>query len=72
VGTARPSRLKQAVSPDDQFWVSATKVEALFGLGRRAEADRLRAAIIAADPPPTSWMVQTMDEQLAKLEQLLQ
>jgi len=55
--------------PDETFWINASMVEALAGSGRKAEADALRASIV-----PTareSWMVETMDGQLQKLDALL-
>jgi hypothetical protein len=55
---------------EDTFWVNATKVEALVGLGRTAESDVLKQQIGAKQPPPASWMIDTMNEQLAKLASL--
>jgi ElaB/YqjD/DUF883 family membrane-anchored ribosome-binding protein len=34
--------LAGTLAPADQFWANATKVEALLGLGRQAEAETLR------------------------------
>ena len=55
---------------DDTFWVNATKVEALLGLGRTGESDVLKQQISAKQPPPAKWMIDTMNEQLAKLASL--
>jgi len=70
---------------DDPFWVNATKVEALVGLGRKSESDALRRALASNNPPPAAksndsisdmirppaaWMIETMDDQLRKLEAL--
>jgi len=52
---------------DDKFWISATKVEALFGLGLKSEADDLKSRIVTAG----DWKERTLTEQLAKLEKLL-
>jgi hypothetical protein len=52
------------------FWLLATKVEALLGAGRKAEAEALEASIAAYVPPPHQWMLDTMRAQLATLEQL--
>jgi MAP3K TRAFs-binding domain len=57
------------LTEDQQFWVNATKVEALLGLGRKAESDALRLAI-TRNPSLENWMVATMDGQLARLEAL--
>ena len=54
----------------EQFWVGATKVEALMGLGRTAEAEALRQQLLVADPTPEQWMVDTMNDQLGKLAAL--
>jgi hypothetical protein len=55
------------LSADDKFWINATKVEALAGLGRQAEASALRE-MISADA--AAWMLESMATQLAKLEAL--
>jgi hypothetical protein len=71
---------------DDLFWVGATKVEALLGLGRKADSDELKQLILTSPPPtsnpavdaeykrayvpPAAWMIATMNEQLAKLAAL--
>ena len=43
---------------------------ALLGLGRTAESDVLKQQISAQQPPPAQWMIDTMNEQLAKLASL--
>jgi len=52
---------------DDPFWAKATKVEALVGLGRIAEADALKQAMLNANPKPEQWMIDSMEDQLGKL-----
>jgi len=52
---------------DDTFWVNATKVEAFIGLGQAAEADTLRKQLAESQPPPAAWMIDAMNDQLAKL-----
>jgi len=42
----------------------------LFGLGRTAEADALKQQIVNADPTPEQWMIDSMNDQLAKLAAL--
>jgi hypothetical protein len=56
-----------STKPDDRFWASASKVEAFVGMGRGAEADALKAALLATQPAPAQWMMDTMNEQLGKL-----
>jgi hypothetical protein len=55
---------------DETFWVSATQVEALLGLARTAESEALKQQILAKPPPPAPWMINSMNEQLAKLATL--
>jgi hypothetical protein len=55
---------------EDTFWINATKVEALLGLGRQAESDALKQQITTSQPPPKQWMIDTMNEQLEKLARL--
>ena len=59
--------LKDTRSAADAFWVNATKVEALVGLGRLAEATALRETISkGAD----QWMIDSMAAQLNALSAL--
>jgi len=55
---------------EDTFWANATKVEALLGLARTAESDALKQQIIAKQPPPPRWMIDSMNDQLVKLAAL--
>ena len=55
------------MSADDKFWINATKVEALAGLGRNAEATALRETISAG---VDQWMLDAMTGQLSALEAL--
>lgn len=56
------------VDPAGHFWLSATLVEAYTGLGRASEAAALEAE--AETSAPESWMVETLNGQLAALERL--
>ncbi len=56
---------------DDQFWVRATKVEALTGLSRLEDAKALQAEILAQDPPPKGWMIESLEFQLKALVGLM-
>jgi hypothetical protein len=70
-----------AVSPNDLFWIGATKVEAVFGLGRRDEAKTLKAEIVekererlitaGRDGDAVKWMEASLDDQLKDLGALL-
>jgi hypothetical protein len=54
-----------------EYWVRATRVEALFGQDRRNEADQAFAEAKAMQPPPKPWMIDSTTEQLGKLEAML-
>ncbi|MEH2611570.1 TRAFs-binding domain-containing protein [Bradyrhizobium sp. AZCC 1693] len=59
---------------DEPFWIGATKVEALFGLGRRDEADLLKVQIFAKERErlgTASWNEASLNDQLKKLGELL-
>jgi hypothetical protein len=72
-------------SSDEPFWIGATKVEALLGLGRQDEAMKLKSEVVArererlkkaggdgataSDEP--SWKEDSLSGQLEKLEKLL-
>ena len=68
-------------NPDEPFWIGATKVEALFGLGRRDEAETLKEEIVekerqrlirlAAMVTPSKWKEASLNDQLKKLGELL-
>ena len=69
------------VSPDELFWIGATKVEAVFGLGRRDEAETLKAEIVekerqrlikaGRDGNAVKWMEASLNDQLKELGELL-
>ncbi|MCL4846887.1 MAG: DUF4071 domain-containing protein [Acidobacteria bacterium] len=61
----------EASKAEQEYWVRATIVEALFGLGRTAEADAAFDAARAMEPPPATWMIGSTDEQLKRLGALL-
>lgn len=46
----------------------ATKAEAAFGLDRRDEAKQFLEEV---NPPPQPWMIKSMEDQLAKLGELI-
>jgi hypothetical protein len=54
---------------EETFWVQASLVEALAGSGQKDEATKLREELAKSAPAP--WMLETMNDQLAKLEGLL-
>jgi hypothetical protein len=55
--------------PHETFWVTASLLEALAGSGQMEEATRLREDLTRT--APEAWMVDTMTDQLQKLEGLL-
>jgi len=57
------------VDPDETFWVQASLAEALAGSGQHDEAEKLREELAKTAPAP--WMMESMTEQLRKLEDLL-
>jgi len=57
------------VDADETFWVQASLAEALEGSGRKDEAAKLREELARTAPAP--WMVETMNDQLGKLDELL-
>jgi hypothetical protein len=69
------------VGSDELFWIGATKVEALFGLGRRDEAALLKTEVVGkerqrltkagGDGSAANWMADSLNEQLKKLGALL-
>ena len=56
---------------EQEYWVRATMVEALYGLGRPDEAAAAFEAAKQMDPAPEKWMVDSTKEQLDKLQVLL-
>jgi hypothetical protein len=50
---------------DARFWIHATKVEALYGMGRQAESDDLRKSL-----GPDDWKTKSLDDQVAALKAL--
>jgi hypothetical protein len=52
----------ETLPPDARFWITATKVEALLGLGRQTESADLRKTLA-----PDDWKTETLDAQLAAL-----
>jgi tetratricopeptide (TPR) repeat protein len=57
------------VDADETFWVQASLAEALEGSGQKDEAAKLREEL--AKTAPAEWMVETMNDQLGKLEGLI-
>src|SRR6267142_2197496 len=70
---------------DEPFWIGATKVEALFGLGRQDEAMQLRSEVVtrererlrkargdsATANDEVGWKEDSLTSQLEKLKKLL-
>jgi MAP3K TRAFs-binding domain len=68
---------QQQPNSDELFWIGATKAEALFGLGRKAEADALKVDIVANERKrlgggdQAKWKEESLVGQLNKLAKLL-
>jgi tetratricopeptide (TPR) repeat protein len=83
--SARRSNPDPGVDSDDDFWIGATKVEALFGLGRKDEAAKLKTKVIESErerlkqklgpgekaTKEADWKERSLNEQLDKLNKLL-
>ncbi len=54
---------------EEMFWLRATLVEALLGTGEAAKAAALKETAVAE--APESWMPDSMNEQIEKLEPLI-
>jgi len=54
---------------ENTFWVYATLIEAYVGSGNRSGADDAKKKALELNPEP--WMVDSMNDQLVKLEKLL-
>lgn len=59
----------EGLSGDDRFWMNASKVEALRGLGRNDDADTLRQQMIAG-LDKDDWRIKSMSDQLQALAAL--
>ncbi|MBP0445853.1 DUF4071 domain-containing protein [Roseomonas sp. SSH11] len=59
----------QARAREQEFWLLATKAEGYFGLGD-LEASKAASAEAAALRPPR-WQLETLDNQIARLKELL-
>jgi len=57
------------VDLEQQFWLRATLIEALFGIGDSAGAESKKKQ--AVDEAPESWMPGSLEEQLEKLRKIL-
>jgi hypothetical protein len=59
----------EGLKDDDRFWIEATKVEALWGLGQTAESDALRERIMGAYAKG-DWREESLNQQLEALKAL--
>jgi hypothetical protein len=57
---------------EQEYWVRATIVEALLGLGQTKEAYAAFEAAKVMRPPPEKWMVETTELRLVQLRRLLE
>lgn len=56
---------------EQEYWIRATKVEALAGLGRLDESAAAFDEAKAMTPPPEPWMIDSTKDQLKTLRDLL-
>jgi hypothetical protein len=56
---------------EQEYWIRATKVEALVGLGRFDESAAAFEEAKAMTPPPEAWMIDSTNGQLKTLRNLL-
>jgi len=82
---AAPGSGEPAAGSDEPFWIGATKVEALFGLGRQDEAIKLKSEVVARERErlrkaggnsatandEVGWKEDSLTSQLEKLKKLL-
>ena len=64
-----PGSGQNARALEQEFWLLATTAEGRFGLGDIAGFEAARAEAAALNPP--AWMLDTLDSQIARLEDLL-
>jgi len=82
---AAPGSGEPVAGSDEPFWIGATKVEALFGLGRQDEAIKLKSEVVARERErlrkaggdratandEVGWKEDSLTSQLEKLGKLL-
>src|SRR5262249_55502140 len=80
-----PKQPDPGLGTDEPFWIGATKVEALFGLGRTGEAKLLQAEVVAKErarladtlgeggsvSKEADWKESSLNTQLKRLGDLL-
>lgn len=57
------------IDNEQQFWVQATLMEALIGIGEEQKAEEVKKRMI--ESKPEGWMIETMDQQIDKLKKML-
>jgi hypothetical protein len=69
---------QQQTDSDEPFWIGATKVEALFGLGQKVEAEKLKFDIVEKERKrlgggnnQAQWKEASLASQLDKLAKLV-
>ncbi|MEJ7768782.1 MAG: tetratricopeptide repeat-containing protein [Chitinophagaceae bacterium] len=55
---------------EGKFWILANKAEAYFGLGEMEDYVRAHEQAVAIEHDP--WMIESLDQQIAKLAKILQ
>jgi hypothetical protein len=57
------------IDNEQQFWVQATLMEALIGIGEEQKAEEVKKSMMESNPE--GWMIETMDQQIDKLKKML-
>jgi hypothetical protein len=60
---------KDIIDKAEAYWLGATRLEALLGLGRIAELEAAKPGLYASAPEP--WMKDSTETQLTALKDLL-
>lgn len=64
------ARSGQPSDPHEAYWLGATRLEAMLGLGMLSEMEQEKNTLYETAPEP--WMRGSTDEQLTKLQRLLE
>jgi hypothetical protein len=69
IGACQNLLKEPELKPAERYWAVATMSEACFGLGDKEQFNSLLAQ--ASEIAPEPWMLETTNEQIAKLKELL-
>ena len=72
VDTAEKNNIRENGTPidvEEAYWIAATRVEALFGLGEISEFEKAKASL--SDLASKDWMTDSTSNQLESLQKIL-